>query len=90
MDKKPAVGERVHFRLIFTQTPVRITWGGEKQAVVIVNEGSNAIRIGHSGTVTTLGLYLPGSSSFSDNYSKDEWWAYVSSGSGTISGFIVP
>lgn len=90
MDKKPADGNRIHFRTIFTTTPVLIVGGGFRQAVVIVNEGSSAVRIGHSGTVATLGLYLPGSTSFADNYSRDEYWGYVSSGSGTVSGFVVP
>lgn len=90
MDKKPATGERIHFRKTFTTTPVILALGGERQAVVFVNEGSNAVRIGHTGTVATLGLFLNGTTSFSDNYSKDEYWGWVSSGSGTISGFIVP
>lgn len=90
MDKKPADGQRIHFRQIFTSTPVLLVGGGTRQAVVIVNEGASAVRIGHSGTVATSGLYLGGGLSLSDNYSKDEYWAYVASGSGTISGFIVP
>lgn len=90
MDKKPAVGERIHFRKIFTTTPVLLVLGGERQAVVFVNETASAVRIGHSGTVASLGLYFPATTSFSDNYSKDEYWARAESGSGTISGFIVP
>lgn len=90
MDKKPADGERVHFRKTFTSTPVLLALGGARQAIVIVNEGTTAVRIGHSGTVATLGLYLPGETALSDNYSRDEYWGYVSSGSGTVSGFIVP
>lgn len=90
MDKKPAEGMRIHFRKIFTTTPVLIALGGTRQAIVIVNEGSTAVRLGFSGTVATLGLYLPGETALSDNYSKDEYWGYVSSGSGTVSGFVVP
>lgn len=90
MDNKPADGQRIHFRKIFTSTPVLLVMGGTRQAVVIVNEGSSAVRIGHSGTVAASGLYLPGETALSDNYSKDEYWAYVSSGSGTVSGFVVP
>jgi hypothetical protein len=89
MDKKPASGNRIHFRSIVTGTTL-LVMGTERQAVVFVNEGTTAVRLGHSGTVATLGLYLNGATSFADNYSKDEYWAYVSSGSGTISGFIVP
>lgn len=90
MDKVKAVGERIHFRKVFTTTPVLLALGGERSAIVIVNESNSAIRIGHSGTVSTLGLYVPSENSFSDNYSKDEYWGWVASGSGTVSGFIVP
>lgn len=90
MDNKPADGARIHFRYVFTSTPRLLALGGTRQAIVIVNEGSSAVRLGHSGTVATLGLYLPGETALSDNYSKDEYWGYVSSGSGTVSGFIVP
>lgn len=91
MDKKPADGHRIHFRKIFTTTPVLIVPGTvNRQAVVIVNEGTTAVRLGFSGTVATLGLYLPGETALSDNYSVDEYWGYVASGSGTVSGFLVP
>lgn len=90
MDNKPAVGERIHFRMVFTTTPRLLVLGGSRQAVVFVNETASAVRIGHSGTVATQGLYLPAATSFSDNYSQDEYWARAESGSGTISGFIVP
>lgn len=89
-DKKPADGNRIHFRTIFTSTPKLIASGGTRQAIVIVNEGSSGVRVGHSGTVASLGVYIPGETAFADNYSKDEYWGYVASGSGTISGFIVP
>lgn len=90
MDNKPAVGERRHFRVIFTTTPTLLVTGGEKQAVVFSNELASAVRIGPSGTVATSGLLIPANGTFADNYSKDEWWGVVSSGSGTISGFVVP
>lgn len=91
MDKKPATGVRNHFRFAgLTTTPTLMVMGGERQAVVFVNEGTTAIRIGHSGTVASRGLYIAGGSSFSDNYSSDEYWGVVSAGSGTVSGFVVP
>lgn len=90
MDNKPAVGERIHFRFVFTTTPRLLALAGPRQAIVFVNEGSGAVRLGHSGTVATSGLYLAGTTSFADNYSGDEYWGVVSSGSGTVSGFIVP
>lgn len=90
MDKKPATGERRHFRVIFTTTPTLLVTGGEKQAVVFSNETASAVRIGPSGTVATQGLYVAAGGTFTDNYSKDEWWARAESGSGTISGFVIP
>jgi hypothetical protein len=90
MDNKPAVGSRIHFRANFTTTPTILVLGGERQAVVFVNETASAVRIGFSGSVATSGLYMAAGASFSDNYSRDEYWGYASSGSGTISGFIVP
>lgn len=90
MDTKPALGERIHFRFVLTSTPTLLVLGGTRQAVVFVNEGSGAVRLGYSGTVATTGLYVAGGASFADNYSNGEYWGYVSSGSGTISGFIVP
>jgi len=45
------------------------------------------IRIGHSGSVATRGLYIPPSQSFADTYTALDWWVV---GSGAfVSGFIV-
>jgi len=48
---------------------------GVKQAAVFVNEGTQAIRLGYSGTVSTNGIYLDGGKSLADNYSLDDYWA---------------
>jgi hypothetical protein len=90
MDKKPAVGNRIHFRKIFTTTPVLLAPGAERNQIVFVNETASAVRVGLSGTVATLGMYLGSGVLFTDDYTRDEWWAVTSSGSGTISGFVVP
>ena len=89
MDIKPADGSRVHFRKVLTSTITKLVGEGTRQAVVFVNESASGIYLGHSGTVTTLGLYIPTLTSLADNYSRDEYWGYVSSGSGTVSGFII-
>jgi len=89
MDIKPGSGRRIHFSKILSSTPVLIAGAGVRDAIVIVNEGSAAVRVGHSGTVATLGTYLGGGLSLSDNYSQDDYWGYIGSGSGTVSGFVV-
>lgn len=90
MDKKPADGRRVHFSIIATSTPKLIVGPGNRHALVFSNESSSvAMRIGHSGTVGTLGLYIPANQGFTDNYSSDEYWVVAASSSGTVSGFLV-
>lgn len=90
MDVKPASGYRVHFLVTGTTTPQPLVGAGQRQAVVFVNENSGVgIRIGHSGTVASRGLFIPPSQSFADNYTVDDWWV-VGAGTGTlVSGFIV-
>jgi len=90
MDKKPAVGHRIHFKkTVPSAYPVLLVGRGVKEAVVFVNEGTQAIRLGFSGTVSTNGLYLDGGKSFADNYSLDEYWGQATSSSGTVSGIEV-
>lgn len=90
MDKKPASGHRIHFKKIVpSAAPVLLVGQGSRHAVLIVNEGTQAVRLGMSGTVSTIGLYLDGGKSLSDNYSMDDYWAQATASSGTISGFIV-
>lgn len=91
MDIKPAEGHRIHFRVVRpTTTPFLIVGAGARQTILIVNEDStNAIRVGESGTVATLGTLIPASQSLADNYSQDAYWGYAPSSSGTVSGFIV-
>jgi len=90
MDNKPAMGDRTHFKVIVPSAyPVLLVGGGIKDAVVFVNEGSQAVRLGYSGTVASDGLYFDGGKSLSDNYSQNEYWAQATSSSGTVSGFYV-
>lgn len=91
MDNKPAEGHRIHFRIVRpSAAQFLIVGAGVRQTVLIVNEDStNAIRVGASGTVNTLGTLIPAGQSLADNYSQDEYWGYAPSNSGTISGFIV-
>lgn len=87
MDKKPADGRRSHFNIIATATPKLLVGAGSRHAIVITTNA--AVRIGHSGTVATLGLLIPADQGFTDNYTSDEWWVVAPSSSGTVTGFIV-
>ena len=90
MDKKPATEKRVHFKYIVPSAyPILVHPEVVRDAIVMLNEGTQAMRIGHSGTVSTNGMYLDGGKSLADNYSSDAWWAQATSASGTISGFVV-
>lgn len=87
MDVKPAGGRRQHFRQIAGTTPILVVGEGPKHAVVFISDVDMVI--GTSGSLASLGMYLPADTGFADNYSTDEWWAKTASGSGTISGFVV-
>ena len=91
MDKNPAIGIREHIRIIVTTAPTLLfTDDSGRHAVVMYNEGPDAVMIGHSGTVATLGTTLAANQSLSDNYSRDAWWAILDAGAtGTVSGFKV-
>lgn len=87
MDKKPADGKRMHFNIVATSTPKLLVGAGGRHAVVITTDA--AIRIGHSGTVATLGLLIPANQGFTDNYTTDDWWVVAPTSSGTVTGFVV-
>jgi len=90
MDKKPAVGKREHIRKAVTAVPTLLfTDDSGRDAVVMYNDGPQDVKIGHSGTVATLGMTLAAYQGFTDNYSKDAWWGITVTSSGTISGFKV-
>jgi hypothetical protein len=89
MDNKPAGGRRIHFSRVVSQTPVLLAQEGGRHAFVMTNIGSADVRVGFSGSLSTLGILVPGNAGYSDNYSMDEYWAVAASGSGTVSGFIV-
>lgn len=89
MDTKPATENRHHFLYVVPSAyPVLIHPDTVRDAILIVNEGTQAIRIGHSGTVSSIGTYLDGGNSLADNYSRDAWWAQATAASGTVSGFV--
>ena len=90
MDTKPATENRFHFKVTVPSAyPVLLHPDVVRDAILIVNEGSQAVRIGHSGTVNTIGTFLAGSATHFDNYSRDEWWAQAVTASGSVSGFAV-
>lgn len=87
MDLKPAGSKRVHFKKVIATTPVLIVSDSGRWAVVMQNEGPADLYIGSSGLTTANGMLLANAGSFSDNYSRDNWWAVAASSSGTLSGF---
>lgn len=87
MDKKPADGHRMHFSVVATTTPKLLVGSGGRHAIVFVTDA--AVRVGYSGTLSTLGMNIPANQGFTDNYSTDEWWVSTASSSGTVSGFVV-
>ena len=89
MDNKPASGHRIHFRRIVGTTPVLLANEGNRHAFVMTNVGNADVSIGYSGSLSALGILIPANQGYSDNYSIDEYWAVASSGSGTVSGFII-
>ena len=90
MDKKRAAGEKQFFpRFAANATMHLIVGDGDRDAVVFVNSGPEAVYCGKTGTPVGNWMELPSGQGFSDTYSKDNWWAYTPSSSGTISGFIV-
>jgi len=89
MEHLPASRHRQHFRFIVPSVyPVLIVHDGEKKEVIIVNEGAS-LRIGHSGSIATAGMYFPTGGYHKDTYSMDGWWAIALSSSGSLSGYIV-
>jgi len=91
MDKKPADGHRIALdKVAAIPGDIVLLVGDEpRHAVVFVNEGPATVYIGETGTPTANWMYLPADQGFTDNYTKESWWAYTLSGSGTISGFVV-
>jgi len=90
MDKKPASDHRWHFKTIIPSAyPVLIYPEVVREAILLVNEGTQALRVGHSGTVSSIGTYIAGGATLADNYSVDEYWAIATATSGTLSGFVV-
>jgi uncharacterized protein YjlB len=89
MDVKPASGRRVHFSKVVGQVPLLLVGEGGRHALVFSNTGGADVRVGHSGSLSTLGMIIPAGQGFTDNYSTDDWWAVAASSSGTVSGFLV-
>jgi hypothetical protein len=88
-DQRAAEQKRLHFNLIVPSAyPVLIHPEVIRDMIVMINETSQALRVGHSGTVATLGMYLPQNVLFEDKYTMDEYWAIAISTSGSISGYV--
>lgn len=83
-------GFKVHFRVTAgTGAPVLVCDGNRLQAYLF-NEGPSPVRVGQTGSVSSIGTLLPSGASLTDNYSDDQWWFQaVGAASGSISGFIV-
>ena len=85
-------GIRFHFRVTAgTSVPVLACPPAYRLFVRFFNEGPSPVRIGSpSGTLATLGTYLPSGTFLEDAYSDDEWWIQaITAGSGTVSGYLV-
>jgi len=90
MDKKRASGHKSFFpRIIVTATMKQIVPEMDRDAVVFVNEGSATVYVGKTGTPTANWMPLPAGQGFSDTYTRDNWWVYIPSSSGSVGGFIV-
>lgn len=90
MDKVPATQHRYHFQKVVPSAyPVLLHPDVVRDAILIINEGTQAVRVGHSGTVSSIGAYLAGGATLADNYSMDEYWAIATSSSGAVSGFVI-
>ena len=90
-DPRTAEQKRLHFKLIVPSAyPVLIHPEVIRDMIVIINETTQVVRIGQSGTVSSHGMYLPQNVLFEDKYSMDEYWAIATATSGSISGFVVP
>lgn len=90
MDNKRAQGTKHFFpRFAVQTTMMQIVADGDRDAVVFVNGGPASVYAGKTGTPIANWMELPSGQGFTDNYSKDNWWVYAPSSSGTVSGFIV-
>ena len=89
-DPIKAVGGKTFFRTLLTPTPKILVGAGQRGRVVFTNESGGTIFLGGvSGSLTTANFGLPTLQQHEDEYSSDEWWGYVPTSSGTVSGYIV-
>lgn len=85
-------GVKFHFRVTAgTSVPVLAVPPATRLFARLFNEGPSPVRVGTpSGTVSTIGTYLPSGTYLEDYYSDDDWWVQaIGAGSGTVSGFLV-
>lgn len=80
-------GKRIPFQVLATTTPKLLVQAGSRQAVVFVNNASVNMYLGASGS--PVPLVLGAGLVFHDLFTSDEWWAWSSSSSGTVSGYTV-
>ena len=83
----PVNGRRIPFAVIATSTPKLIVGEGGRWAFTMTT--NIAVRIGSSGTLSTLGTLIPADNGFTDSYTMDEYWVIAPTSSGTVTGFIV-
>jgi len=90
MDSKPNIGQKRYFRKFIGTQPVLLADGTRYEFYAMLESG-NAVRLGESGTVASgLGaLLITTGSVLQDKSSGDAWWGVTSSGSGTVSGYVV-
>lgn len=73
-----------------TGAPV-LACDGNRLCVFMFNEGPSPVRVGNpSGSVSSIGMYLPSGGFLRDEYSDDAVWVQaVGASSGSVSGYIV-
>lgn len=85
-------GVKFHFRVTAgTSSPALACPPASRIFARFFNEGPSPVRIGTpSGSVSSVGTYLPSGAYLEDYYSDDDWWMQaVGSSSGTVSGYLV-
>lgn len=86
---EPVNGRRVPFSILATTTPKLLVDAGSRQCVVVYNASGSDVRLGASGSLSSLGVLVPSNMQFHDLFTNDDWWVLTTSGSGTVSGYVV-
>jgi len=93
MHKKPAEGDRYHWRQQVTNVPVCLIAEGPRWEFKVLNEsGSHVYLSSVSGQSLTHGMALIATwyNPLTDQHSRSAWWAQTGAGeTGTVSCYVV-